>query len=656
MFSKTHGYRSLRTLSALFALFMAAGVWACGGSSAVTQDEGGEESGAEGGIEITLGDESSEAGGFDGLYLEFSEPMNAASVEANTTVGMEPSESLVFSPALSSTVPYSLTYHWFDDDTKAWVYGNFPCEYEVMVSIGPDAETKGAVKIGETYVLVKKVGYGRRNCRFDIDGDHADDVAVYDSLGENPQYYIITARNLLRDLDREFSAGDVYDDPLVWQTASGIKAGPMVRIGRMERAAPAYFAAASPDCFRIVSGYDMDRQTFDATLKVAGATIGASSVQAPYSGYGRAGDMDGNGTDDLYVTVKDEVGMRELDHLTYLVFGPEATSPGYRADPADYDSDLLSELPAELYDYDMSYYYEVPLELAKDSCGTTHGDFDGDGISELAHCRASGIIGFPYQRIVIPFGDGALPESLMKGSAINNDVMLSQKMMYTHLMLEDFGIPFASDLDYLVSGDFDGARNDEGRRTSDLAVPFIELVFSVPDKTMWIPGEMGMLVILNPGAEGYPKHTYQPGVIGTRILAADIDLDSGEFVYGGVAGDLDSDGRDDIGLITLKTDGNRIHIFKGRESMPEVMTDEETEAPDYAFVIDLDTAHVPLRVEPAGDINRDGFGDLIIHMLEKKNGGKVVGILYYSPDMEGQILGFDDLGSVMSLSLEERRL
>lgn len=298
------------------------------------------------------------------------------------------------------------------------------------------------------------------------------------------------------------------------------------------------------------------------------AGVGGTAEQGDLFGWSLAtGDFDGNGHPDLAVSSPLEDVGGVADAGTISVF--YGSTGGL--DPAD-DQVIHQDTPG------------VPgIAESGDGFGSVLGvgDFDGDGVSDLA-------VGSPLEDVGVVIDAGDV--RIIYGSGTGLKPSKSQSV---HQDLDE--IPGAAELDDLMgealgAGDLDG----DG---------FDELVVGVPYEDIGDVGDMGLVVIVDGSATGLSLatttilHRGSPGILGSN------DTDAApRFGITITVGDFDSSGSDDLATMAPAD----LHVIYSAPGAGLTQNDTRTGSTDAPFGSVL-----------VVDSNSDGVDDLLWGVADK---------------------------------------
>jgi hypothetical protein len=323
---------------------------------------------------------------------------------------------------------------------------------------------------------------------------------------------------------------------------------------------------------------------------IAGATANAGFVGEnadDYSGWSvsSAGDVDGDGLDDLLIGASGNDGGGTAAGKTYLFLGASITAGG----------------PFDLSAADASFVGETSI----DQCGwsvSSAGDVDGDGLSDL-------LIGAPYND---EGGIYAGKTYLFLGSSIAAggpfDLSAADASFVGENSHDHSGISVSS------AGDVDG----DG--LGDLLIG----AFRNADGG-WAAGKTYLFLGSSIAAGG----PFDLSAADASFVGENADDHSGFSVSS--AGDVDGDGLDDllIGAYGYYDDGlnaGKTYLFLGSSITAGGPFD--LSAADASFVGESSHDQSGISVSSAGDVDGDGLGDLLIGAWGNDDGGSSAGKTY----------------------------
>lgn len=325
-------------------------------------------------------------------------------------------------------------------------------------------------------------------------------------------------------------------------------------------------SSMADDGSQISSGKIVIMNAADPTTAMATTITGFSAGQ--FAGYSVAGggDFNGDGYNDVIIGAPYDSGTGK----TYIIFGASGVSY--------IDVGALS--PSK------GLVISGPAGMQLGSNVANIGDFNKDGFSDIATSS-------PHMGQV----------QVYLGNANNS---LSTPMTITGITTQTTG----EDIPILGMGDMNG----DGK--SDFALAD----FGTNTLHIFLGGN-------------FSAGTYNVSASNLKVMAAA----GSQIISGGSAGDFNGDGYDD-GAIAIRTGSNvEIYVFYGKPGT--IGTIDLTTAPDssvFKMTLDLSSSQfslanpatdaIDLSISTAGDLNGDGFEDLLIGVpnLGGNNGGVII--------------------------------
>ena len=298
-----------------------------------------------------------------------------------------------------------------------------------------------------------------------------------------------------------------------------------------------------------------------------------------------AGDVDGDGLDDLFIGARYNGDGGTYAGKAYLVFGSTlaaSTSPSFVLDQADFE-----------------FIGENRDDLAGTSVRSA-GDVDGDGLDDL-------LVGAPFH------SDGAL--SVGKSYLILGSTLATARRSTLDLSDADFELIGESSADY--SGrSVSGAGDVDGDGLDDIIVgAYYDQVGDSAGKSY---------LILGSTLAAASSRSFDLGSADVKFTGEAIQDRAGYSVRG--AGDVDSDGLADI-LVGAPGAGTA-YLILGRTLAASSASVMDLGSADFAFTGEsaIDTA--ALSISPAGDVDGDGRDDLFVGAPYNRDGGTDAGKAY----------------------------
>lgn len=348
----------------------------------------------------------------------------------------------------------------------------------------------------------------------------------------------------------------------------------------------------------------LDGGGFSSPRGAGTVTVGSQRGRT-CSRVGAAGDVNGDGVDDLLIFEEDpqpEYG--EPSFWAHVVFGR----------PGEEGTISLSELAANGEGFSIEEDTSFGVRRFDGV-----GDFDGDGSDDLAG------LGTPSAGL-----SGGRRYVVTRDNSDGSDVTLAETsgLIWAGTGVEGGGVVGAGDINGdgfadVVFGSRTGVVSWGGPEKTDLAGYTLPNDGCLDDWVSTVaPGDFdgdgnddvlchkwsGLLVVY-----GGLEQRFAP----TRGVVADgeglfIAFPSEQRLLAAFVGDLNGDGRDDIGLTPALSNGQRaskIYVLYGGAS--GTLSVEDLEAAELGFVLELDGS-VDAPVQGVGDMNGDGLGELLI--------------------------------------------
>ncbi|MBN1283686.1 MAG: hypothetical protein JXA24_07955 [Proteobacteria bacterium] len=534
----------------------------CHSGEVVSEDEGGGD-----GTEITLAAEfATSASARNGVTLEFSEPMDAASVEGNLYIVQgDFSASAGISKAVDDGDEIDVkSYIWAPDHKSVSV--KWPARYSHAYTLILDAGAKSeaGTNIAERIVAVARVGLNQLN----FDGDEGDtaDIHVYDGFVTDgmgnplPTLLVLSQQEILRLITNPANMMvnlreiNLKEEGLWHYSSELLDIQKIFRmLGRLDDGSAIVGAR--------VDGY-LNLFSHDASdpLTIIGSDL------PKVIGFQTAGDLNADGYQDLAI----QAAIDDTTAVSALILGN-----------ATFFSDL-GEKPAT--DENL---YAVSARMEAGAVGNCSksvtigvGDLDGDGFGDVSACYQMGVENEITQTVIRYFGADAasLPGDPLAGPAITN-------------------VPAKTGLSLtgVIAADLNGDTID------DLITPYLEVAGSskAPAST-----ESGALIFFG-----------KKGVRSDMAVPADVDVDiklgTATELKAENLGYIDEDGFEDVILLIQDYDPivgkqtSRIVGISGRAQW-DAAIDAQGLAVDCAEAL---TGASCEDITSLGDVDNDGYDD-----------------------------------------------
>ncbi len=447
----------------------------------------------------------------------------------------------------------------------------------ILSSIYADSETKN--NAGAAYVIFGK--YGNIS---DIDLSILNETQGYKIIGALPGNQIGDSVSSAGDFN-----GDGYDDLIVGARFvdsntgaayiiynAGSTATPTSSPTELPTSLPSpspTFKPTMPE--REVSDVDLNTINPNQAIMIAGAAIGD---QTGYS-VANAGDFNGDGYDDVIIgAYKSSPLLRAYAGTTYLLFG----SPNNFA-----DIDLLNLSPSQ--------GFKIFGEANEDQSGfsvSSAGDFNGDGFDDV-------IIGSPYAGNAYSYGNHGIAYVIFgKYSNFTNIDLLTLDATQGFKI---YNIAAGSSGFAVNGGNVNGDRYKDLIIGASTASPYSRSSAGITRVIFGKSNEFNNIDILSLSSEN-----------GFEIYGANTNDHSGYSASS--AGDFNQDGYEDIVIGTTKTSGLAYLIF-GNKTISNI--DLASLSIEQGFSIT--GINCVNSVSSAGDINNDGYDDIILGIPNQSN-------------------------------------
>ncbi len=431
--------------------------------------------------------------------------------------------------------------------------------------VGAYENDDGGSKAGKAYLLLGSTLAASTASTIDL--SQADFAFIGESSGDSAGYSVSTAG----DVD-----GDGLDDLFIGAPYNGDGAS---------YAGKAYLLLGSTVLASTSSTIDLSQADF--------AFIGENSDDQAGISLSPAGDIDGDGRDDLFVGAwgNDDGGSNA--GKAYLLLGSTlAASASSTIDLNQADFAFIGESSGDSAGYSVS----------------TAGDVDGDGLDDL-------FIGAPYN------GDGASYAG--KAYLLLGSTVLASTSSTIDLSQADFAF-IGENSDDQAGISLSPAGDTDGDGLDDLL--------------------MGAHKNDDGGSNAGKAYL----ILGSSLAASTastIDLSNADFAFIGEssfdyscssvssAGDVDGDGLDDLFMGAYENDnGGRgtgtAYLILGRTLAASTASTIDLSDADFAFYGEYENDWAGYSVSSAGDVNGDGLDDLFVAAPYNNDGGTLTGKAY----------------------------
>jgi len=560
-------YKMMRTALAALAIIVALAACHDGSGAADSSDEGGGDDAAV----TEAGFSEAQIAAEDGLILEFTEPMDTASVESHLLAysgDVDVLASLSEGKADDAAERIEgISVIWSDDDTVARVKFPLPHCQSATAYLNPDGvlTREGAALGGD----VRRAVVTRGPNYVDFDGECKGDIAfpyINERFSEY-DFFLLTysqVKSLFLGEDVD-PIEDLVDRPGVYQYDTE-SPGITVDLGFVDggqTGVPSFGLGAGALLF---SGY-----TDEAEEMVPKTSIG-SEFGKDLKQFSSLGDLDGDGAWDMAMTIEPQDGVRDV----YVIMG---------------SADILDKgLEPLISDFDEQHLQYVYNDMSKPFCGGERearhavGDFDGDGRNDMTICHTSAAAGEDSINVIMGSDEFVLSKF--------GDMTISNSF-------DDSGFT----LQRVAAADVNGDLH------SDLVVTYVESL------QRQLKDNVGAGALIIPGSAAFGEN-----IVASEAAVVDIAMPDSRAVLAEALGDINADGYHDFALtavdVSIDMGLYSTYIFLGRSDAEWQARDWSYADADHSFEGSYDEESEALEsylfARKAGDLNNDGVDDIVV--------------------------------------------